>query len=44
MKLKENNKYILAFSLMLIAAFIQVYKTIHDLHWANEPDFDRDIA
>ena len=29
---------------MLLAAFIQCYKTIHDLHWANEPDFDRDIA
>jgi len=44
MKLKENNKYLLAFFLMLIAAFIQCYKTVHDLHWANEPDFDRDIA
>jgi len=41
---KDKNKYLLAFVLMLIAAFIQCYKTIHDLHWANEPDFDRDIA
>ncbi len=41
---KDNNRYILAFSLMLIAAFIQCYRTVHDLHWASEPDFDRDIA
>ncbi|HWZ03005.1 MAG TPA: hypothetical protein VNX40_05290 [Mucilaginibacter sp.] len=44
MKPTEKNKYLFAFVLMLIAAFIQCYKTIHDLHWANEPDFDRDIA
>lgn len=29
---------------MILAAFIQCYKTVHDLHWAYEPDFDRDIA
>jgi hypothetical protein len=29
---------------MLLAAFIQCYKCVHDLHWASEPDFDRDIA
>jgi hypothetical protein len=44
MRLKDKNKYILAFVLMLIAAFLQCYKTIHDLHWAYEPDFDRDIS
>ena len=44
MQLKVGNKYILAFCLMLIAAFIQCYKTVHNLHWASEPDFDRDIA
>ncbi|WP_295676564.1 hypothetical protein [uncultured Mucilaginibacter sp.] len=44
MKPTDKNKYLFAFVLMLIAAFIQCYKTIHDLHWANEPDFDRDIA
>ncbi|MDR3697931.1 hypothetical protein [Mucilaginibacter sp.] len=44
MKPKDKNKYLFAFVLMLIAAFIQCYKAIHDLHWANEPDFDRDIA
>ena len=44
MKPTDKNKYLFAFVLMLIAAFIQCYKTLHDLHWANEPDFDRDIA
>jgi hypothetical protein len=29
---------------MLLIAFIQCYKTVHDLHWASEPDFDRDIS
>jgi hypothetical protein len=44
MQLKDNTKYLIAFIVMLLAAFIQCYKTIHDLHWAFEPDFDRDIA
>jgi hypothetical protein len=44
MQLKNSTKYLLAFFIMLAAAFIQCYKTIHDLHWAYEPDFDRDIA
>ena len=29
---------------MLSMAFYQCYKTTHDLHWAPDPDFDRDIA
>jgi hypothetical protein len=44
MPLKNNTKYLAAFIIMLLAAFIQCYKTVHDLQWANEPDFDRDIA
>lgn len=44
MQLKNNTKYILAFAAMLAAAFIQCYRTVHGLHWASEPDFDRDIA
>lgn len=44
MSLKTNTKYILACALMLAAAFIQCYRTVHGLHWASEPDFDRDIA
>jgi hypothetical protein len=39
-----NNKYLIAGFLMIAAAFIQCYKTIHNIHWAIEPDFDRDIA
>jgi hypothetical protein len=44
MQLKDNSKYWLACIIMVVAAFIQCYRTIHDLHWASEPDFDRDIA
>jgi hypothetical protein len=44
MAFNSNKKYFIAFILMLLAAFIQCYKTIHGLHWGNEPDFDRDIA
>ena len=44
MPLKNNTKYLAAFIVMLLAAFVQCYKTVHNLHWANEPDFDRDIA
>src|SRR5215813_2506349 len=35
---------IAAFAIMLLLAFIQCYRTVHDLHWAYDPDFDRDIA
>jgi len=44
MQIKENTKYWIACIGMLLLAFIQCYKTIHDIHWASEPDFDRDIA
>ncbi|MDB4923100.1 hypothetical protein [Mucilaginibacter sp.] len=44
MQLKNNTKYWLACIVMILAAFVQCYRTIHDLHWASEPDFDRDIA
>ncbi|ASU35118.1 hypothetical protein [Mucilaginibacter xinganensis] len=44
MQLKDNTKYWLACIIMILAAFVQCYRTVHDLHWANEPDFDRDIA
>ncbi|QEM18734.1 hypothetical protein DIU38_022750 [Mucilaginibacter sp. P4] len=44
MQLKENVKYISAGVILLILAFLQCYRTVHDLHWAFEPDFDRDIG
>ena len=44
MLLKNNVKYIIACGVMLVLAFIQCYRTVHDLHWAYEPDFDRDIG
>jgi hypothetical protein len=44
MPIKDNTRYLLACIIMLIVAFIQCYQTVHDLHWASEPDFDRDIA
>src|ERR1700759_3121591 len=44
MQIKDNQKYLLACVIMLALAFIQCWHTVHDLHWASEPDFDRDIA
>jgi hypothetical protein len=44
MQIKDNTKYVLACIIMLLIAFIQCYRTVYDLHWASEPDFDRDIA
>jgi hypothetical protein len=44
MPMKDNTRYVIACIIMLLVAFIQCYKTVHDLHWASEPDFDRDIA
>jgi hypothetical protein len=41
---KENIKYTIACIIMLLLAFLQCYKAVHDLHWAYEPDFDRDIG
>ena len=29
---------------MLLLAFVQGYKTTHDLHWASDIDFDRDMS
>jgi hypothetical protein len=42
----KRNKaaFIVAFAMLLLMAFIQCYKTTHDLKWAAEPDFDRDIS
>ena len=44
MSIKDNTRYIFACIIMLLVAFFQCYHTVHDLHWASEPDFDRDIA
>jgi len=44
MRLKDNTKYWIACIVMIVAAMVQCYRTVHDLHWASEPDFDRDIA
>jgi len=44
MQLKDSTRYWLACIVMILAALIQCYRTVHDLHWASEPDFDRDIA
>ncbi|MEO6978926.1 MAG: hypothetical protein ABI113_11130, partial [Mucilaginibacter sp.] len=44
MQLTDNRKYWIACTLMILAAVVQCYRTVHDLHWASEPDFDRDIA
>jgi hypothetical protein len=41
---KERLVFLAVFFVMMAMAFIQCYKTTHDLHWASEPDFDRDIA
>ncbi|WP_295800570.1 hypothetical protein [Mucilaginibacter sp.] len=40
----QNIKYLAAFIIMLLFAFLQCYKAVHGLHWAFEPDFDRDIG
>jgi len=44
MQIKDNTKYVLGCIIMLLIAFVQCYRTVHDLHWASEPDFDRDIS
>ena len=44
MQSKDNTKYWLACVVLILAALVQCYRVIHDLHWASEPDFDRDIA
>ncbi len=44
MQSKDNKKYWFACIIMILVAFVQCYRTIHDLHWGSEPDFDRDIA
>ncbi|MGN6397175.1 MAG: hypothetical protein ACTHMI_16515 [Mucilaginibacter sp.] len=44
MRLKDNTKYWVACIVMILAAMVQCYRTVHDLHWGGEPDFDRDIA
>ncbi len=42
---KANNRFfLLAFIVMLSMAFFQCFKTTHDLYWAADPDFDRDIS
>jgi hypothetical protein len=35
MQLKDNTKYWLACAVMIAAALVQCYRTIHDLHWAS---------
>ena len=41
---KSKAGFTFAFVALLLMAFIQCYKTTHDLKWAAEPDFDRDIS
>jgi hypothetical protein len=45
---KRNNKnkiwQIVTISLLLSIAFLQCYKTTHDLKWAYDVDFDRDMS
>jgi len=40
----QNIKYLAAFIIMLLLAFLQCYRAVRGLHWAFEPDFDRDIG
>jgi hypothetical protein len=47
--LAENKKshivfLIAACAIMLSIAFFQCYRTTHELQWAADPDFDRDIS
>src|ERR1700742_1759109 len=41
---KPRPAIILAFLVMLVLAFVQCFRTTHDLHWAADADFDRDIS
>ncbi|HXB42834.1 MAG TPA: hypothetical protein VNV85_02205, partial [Puia sp.] len=43
-KKESKGLYLIAFLIMLSLACFQCYKTTCDLHWAADPDFDRDIA
>ncbi len=40
----QKKGFIAAIILMMLIAFIQGFITTHDLYWAADPDFDRDIA
>ncbi len=40
-----SNKYYTAVcAVMLLIAFVKCYQTTHDLHWACDYDFDRDMS
>lgn len=41
---KNRNWFIAIFILIVGMAFVQCIRTTHDLNWAHDPDFDRDIA
>jgi len=41
---KQERVILLVFLVLLGLAFTQGYRTVHDLHWAFDPDFDRDIS
>lgn len=45
-RLEKNEKLVLltASAVMLAIAFIQCFRTMHDLNWAYDTDFDRDMA
>src|SRR5882724_11528206 len=44
LQVKNKSVFRAAIIVMLLMAFVQCYKTTYDLHWAADPDFDRDIA
>ncbi|MBS1600373.1 MAG: hypothetical protein JST75_19245 [Bacteroidetes bacterium] len=41
---KHGARFIAASVALLALAFFQCYKITHDLHWAYDTDFDRDMA
>ncbi len=40
----SNKIYAVVFGIMLAMAFYKCYQTTHDLNWAYDTDFDRDMA
>jgi len=41
---KNKSAYLIACIVMIVAAFIQGYRTVSDLHWFSDPDFYRDLS
>lgn len=44
LQIKKHSAYLAAIVILLAIAFFQCFRTTHDLHWAYDTDFSRDMA